>query len=153
MRDGKRAQLNYLKTHQRIAQASRNGWSDLIREIEEGARNDLVEVKWLAKYDQLGHDFVLRVKVKVRSPDDLLLQIWFKDQHPGNSTPEQQPWIASVVDFTVEQKVKEAQIGLIDAQWSEENADKTFTAQLWGYLEHEGEIESFTFKKEFTYPG
>ena len=145
--------LNYLKTHQRIAQASRSEWSDLIKEIEESARNDLVDVEWLANYDQLGHDFILRVKVKVKSADDVLLQIWFKDQHPGITTPEHRPWIASVVDFTEDQKVTEALVGLIDADWSKEETGKTFTAQLWGYLEHEGKIESFTFKKEFTYPG
>jgi len=146
-------QLNYLKTHQRIAQASGAGWGDLIKEIEEGARNDLVDVEWLVNYDQLGHDFILRVKIKVKSVEDMLLQIWFRDQHPGISTPEHRPWIASVVDFTADQKVTEALVGLIDAELSKEEICKTFTAQLWGYLEHEGKIESFTFRKEFTYPG
>lgn len=146
-------QFDFIKTHQQIAHASRAGWDGLIKEITDGANNGLVDVDWDVTYDQPGHDIILRANVKVKSPEDALLQVWLQDQHPGIWIPALRPWVASVVEFTADQKVTKALVGLMDSKWRKEDKGQTYTALLWGYLAHGTNVESFAFNKDFTYPG
>jgi hypothetical protein len=144
---------NIQDTRQKIANASRHGWDKLNRDIESGANNDLVDVEWDVIYDELGHDIILQAKIKVRTAEDVLLQIWLEDQHPGIGIPEFRPWVASVVEFKLEQQVREALVGLFDSKWRTEDVGETYDAMLWGYLMHNGTVESFAFKRKFKYPG
>lgn len=135
------------------SQTSAQGWEQFNAALITDARNDLVLVEWGVDYDKLGHDIIIHAKVKVVDHGDALLQAWLKDQHPGIWIPEFRPWVASVVEFSAEDNIRNVQIGLYDSKWRKEDANETYTALLWGYLMHNGVVEKFAFTKSFVYPG
>ena len=139
--------------HEQIARASKLGWESFRAELLQQATNEFIEVSWDVNYDESGHDMVLSADVSLVNKDDGLLQVWLKDQHSGNWIPEILPWVSSVVEFTQDQHVTAAHIGLFDSKWQTDDVGETYYAVLWGYLCHGGEIKSFAFEKTFVYPG
>jgi hypothetical protein len=139
--------------HARIVRGSVAGWEEFRRSLQEGARNDLVDVQWDVTYEPLGHDMILQAAVKTLAADDVLLQLWLKDQHPGIWIPEFRPWVASVVEFEPAQQVRAAKVGLIDSKWRPEDTGATYTALAWGYFRHEGTTQHFALERSFVYPG
>jgi hypothetical protein len=137
----------------KIVSASSREWHQLNAELRAHAKNDLVVVDWDVEYDQLGHDILIHAKVKVANKDDALLQVWLMDQHPGIWIPEYRPWVSSVVEFEVAENTKRAHVGLFDSKWHIEDTNAEYLALLWGYVQHNGAVEKFSFEKRFTYPG
>ncbi len=116
------------------------------------SRNDHVKTQWDVTYERLGHDMHSVAYVSVVEPD-VLLQVWLKDEADGIWIPEHQPWEISVVEFSPDQKVTAAKLGLIDSKWTKADAGRTYFFRLWGYFEHAGKVESFAFEKPVVYPG
>lgn len=145
--------ITFKKQHERIAYASKTGWDKFRAQLTSEAKNELVKVEWDVIYHELGHDIIIEAFVKVVDSDDILLQVWLQDTHPGIWIPEFRPWVSSVVEFMPEQNIKKAHIGLFDSKWRKEDVGEIYHALLWGYLNHAGEVASFAFEKEFKYPG
>jgi len=145
--------IKFMHQHELIAKASATGWEAFRSRLIVEATNDLVKAEWSVTYDELGHDIIIEARIGVAQPKDALLQVWLKDQHSGMWIPEYRPWVASVVEFTPDQAIKETRVGLFDSKWREEDVGETYHALLWGYLNHEGDVASFAFQEEFKYPG
>ena len=145
--------IDIMQQHELIARASATGWEAFRAELLREASNQQVVAHWDVRYDELGHDIIIEARVQVIRPEDVLLQVWLKDEHPGIWIPEFRPWVTSVVEFAPDQEIKAANVWLFDSKWSREDAGETYNALLWGYVNHVGEVEKFAFQKEFTYPG
>ncbi len=137
----------------RIRRGAAEGWQQLKEALGDKSRNNLVRVDWGVDYDELGHDTVIHAEVTVAVPEDVLLQVWLQDLHPGIWIPELRPWVASVVEFTPRQAVKQVKLALADSKWRPEDQNETYQALLWGYLDHAGAVEHFSFERNFVYPG
>jgi hypothetical protein len=139
--------------HKKIIAGSKKGWAAFNAARLQEADNDLVLANWSVKYDPLGHDILVQANVKVAASTDVLLQVWLEDHAPGIWIPEVQPWIASVVEFAPEEKIKSAHVGLIDSKWRPEDRNVEYVFVLSGYVQHKNKVESFRFEKKFVYPG
>ena len=144
--------IDIARQHRIIAKASANGWATFRSTLIEEANNDLVSANWDVTYSAVTKDISIEAKVSVVYPNDRLLQIWLKDEHPGIWIPEYRPWLGSVVEFSAAQNIKKAKVGLFDSKWREEDMGETYHALFWGYLSHDDNTESFAFQREFEYP-
>jgi hypothetical protein len=136
-----------------ITRASKDGWGQFVQALQTDADNSIVAAKLQVTYEPLGHDIVLDASVSVAAPEDVILQVWLKDLHPGIWIPEFRPWIASVVEFSPIQAIKQVHLGLIDSKWRKEDAGVTYHALLWGYVQRDGSTLKFALEQDFVFPG
>lgn len=122
-------------------------------EFAASANNNLVKVIWDVVYDPVGHDVIIDAKIKIASGSDDLLQVWLKNGSSDIGIPELLPWVASVVEFAEDQHVKEAHLGLLDSKWRPEDAGAEYIAQVFGYVMHDGKVESFFDSKAYVFEG
>ena len=120
--------------------------------VSKSAQNDLVKLNWSVEYDELGHDMHSVAEVSVKDENDALLQIWLRNAASGIWIPELLPWEISVVEFAPEQSVNSAKLGLLDSKWTAEDVGRRYFYHLWGYLMHQGSVESFWLEKSAVYP-
>jgi len=133
--------------------ASKRGFSDYGKLHRGAASSGIVVPVWSVKYDPLGHDMLIEARVKVANPKDCLLQVWLGDHASGIWIPEDQPWVSSVVEFSPDDDVKSAHIGLADSKWRPEDRNVEYVFVLSGYVKRGDTVEKFAFEKSVVYPG
>jgi len=122
-------------------------------QLVAGSKNELVKIQWDVTYDRLGKDMHSVAQISLVHEGDALLQVWLKNAAGGIWIPETQPWEISVVEFSPGQLVTSAQVGLLDSKWTGDDIGRRYLYQLWGYIQHAGNVESFALEKWGTYPG
>ena len=97
-------------------------------------------------------DVLVYAEVQVANKTDDLLQVVIRFEAKRDfSIPEDQPRTVSIVEFSKQQKVKIAKIGLFDGKWSKTDDGKKYIAKLWGWVMQNGNPSEFFYSKEFTY--
>jgi hypothetical protein len=120
--------------------------------LASAPRNDLVKVQWTVTYDGMGRDMISMADISLVHASDVLLQVWLRNAAGGIWIPEIQPWEMSGVEFTPEQSVTATKVGLVDSKWTQDDIGRRYHYELWGFLRHEGAVETFVFEKWATYP-
>ena len=128
---------------------SQQYFADVLRK----SRNDLVVTEWRVFYERTGRDMHSIADVSLAHKGDALLQVWLRNAAAGFWIPEIQPWEISVVEFAPELSIPKAKLGLMDSKWTDEDVGRKYHYQFWGYLLHDGNVESFAFEKWATFPG
>lgn len=144
---------NFSEAKKRFAARSAAKAESQRRELQASANNNLVKVVWDVTYDPVGHDIIIEAKIKIASSSDDLLQVWLKNGSSGIGIPELLPWVASVAEFTEDQHVKEAHLGLLDSKWRPEDAGAEYIAEVFGYVMHDGKVEGFFDSKGYVFEG
>jgi hypothetical protein len=114
--------------------------------------NDYVEVEWDVRYVEITHDIVISARVQVVRPGTSILQVWLEDRDSSIAIPQLIRWVGGVAEFSKDQRVQTAKVGLFDSKWDQKDAGARYFADLWGFLESPQGVVGFSFRREFEYP-